>query len=348
ATVTLCMRGAARPRRPHTRDWRSGMRRIIVIAIAASLAVFATLAAASAQTFPNRPITLVVPFPPGGSTGIVARVLAEKMSEPLGQSITIDNRPGAGGLTGGRSVAKSPPDGYTLLATSTGTTAIGPSLNPSAGFDPRKDFAPVGRIGTGFNVVALHPSVPAHTILELIAYAKQNPGKINFGSAGGGTLSHLSGELFAGMAGIKLMHVPYRGNGPAFTDLLGGHILMQFVPIVQAHANIAAGQVRGLAVTGAQRSNLLPELPTVAEAGGPGYEATPQYGLVAPAGTPRPIIDTLNSALRTALASDEVRKRLAVDGADPTPSTPEEHGVLIEQEHAKWSRVVSEIGLKLE
>lgn len=324
------------------------MRSLISAAIAAALATLATIVVASAQGFPNRPITLVVPFPPGGSTGIVARVLADKMSETLGQSVVIDNRPGAGGLTGGRSVAKSPPDGYTLLATSTGTTAIGPSLYPSAGFDPRKDFAPVGRIGTGFNALALHPSLPARTIPELIAYAKQNPGKINFGSAGGGTLSHLSAELFAGMAGIKLTHVPYRGNGPAFTDLLGGHILMQFVPIVQAHANIAAGQVVALGVTGARRSNLLPDLPTVSEAGLPGYEATQQYGLVAPAGTPGPIIEQLNRALRTALASDDVRTRLAADGAEPVPSTPEEHAVLIAEEHAKWSRLVSEIGLKLE
>jgi tripartite-type tricarboxylate transporter receptor subunit TctC len=334
--------------RPEIRLEDAGMRRMMSAAIAAALVAFGAVVAAPAQTFPNRPITLVVPFPPGGSTGIVARVLADKMSETLGQSVVIDNRPGAGGLTGARSVVKSPPDGYTLLATSTGTTAIGPSLFPNAGFDPRKDFAPVGRIGTGFNALALHPSVPARTVPELIAYAKQNPGKITFGSAGGGTLSHLSAELFAGMAGIKLTHIPYRGNAPAFTDLLGGHILMQFVPIVQAHTNIASGQVRALGVTGAQRSNLLPDLPTIAEAGVPGYEATQQYGLVAPAGTPRPIIEQLNRALRTALASDEVRKRLAADGAEPVPSTPEEHAVLNEQEHAKWSRLVNEIGLKLE
>src|SRR5205807_4226217 len=215
-----------------------------IAAAAVCIGAVGAIDAARAQTFPNRPITLVVPFPPGGSTGIVARVIAEKMSEVLGQSVVIDNRPGAGGLTGGRSVAKSAPDGYTLLATSTGTTAIGPSIYPNAGFDPRKDFAPVGRIGTGFNALALNPGVPARTIPELVAYAKQNPGKLHVGSAGGGTLSHLSAELFAGMAGIKLTHVPYRGNGPAFTDLLGGHIQMQFVPIVQAHGNIAGGQVR--------------------------------------------------------------------------------------------------------
>jgi tripartite-type tricarboxylate transporter receptor subunit TctC len=318
---------------------------ILGTALSLASAVFAP---AWAQTYPNRPITMVVPFPPGGSTGIVARVIADKMSETLGYPVVIDNRAGAGGLTGGRSVAKSAPDGYTLLATSTGTTAIGPSIYPNAGFDPRKDFSPVGRIGTGFNAMAVHPSLPVRTVPELIDYAKQNPGKIHFGSAGGGTLSHLSGELFAGLAGIKFTHVPYRGNGPAFTDLLGGHIQMQFVPIVQAHANIAAGQVRALGVTGAHRSKLLPELATVAEAGLPGYEATQQYGLVAAAGTPRPIIDQLNKALRIALDSDEVRKRLAADGAEPTPSTPEEHAILIEEEHAKWSRLTNMIGLKVE
>jgi len=324
------------------------MTRVHCIAIAALLAVLGAATSAGAQEYPNRPITLVVPFPPGGSTGIVARVIADKMSETLGQPVVIDNRPGAGGLTGGRSVAKSSPDGYTLLATSTGTTAIGPSIFPNAGFDPRKDFAPIGRIGTGFNALALNTGVPARTVVELIAYAKQNPGKLHVGSAGGGTLSHLSAELFAGLAGIKLTHVPYRGNGPAFTDLLGGHIQMQFVPIVQAHGNIASGQVRALGVTGAQRSNLFPELPTVAEAGLPGYEATQQYGLVAAAGTPRSIVEILNRALRIALASDEVRKRLATDGAEPTPSTPEEHALLIDEEHAKWTRLVTAIGFKPE
>jgi len=320
---------------------------MIVTAIAAALA---TLSASGvlAQTYPNRPITLVVPFPPGGSTGIVARVLADKMSETLGQPVVIDNRGGAGGLTGGRSVAKSPPDGYTLLATSTGTMAIGPSLYPNSGFDPRKDFAPVGRIGTGFNALVLHQGVPARSVIELIAYAKQNPGKLSVGSAGGGTLSHLSAELFAGLAGIKLQHVPYRGNGPAFTDLLGGHIQMQFVPIVQAHTNIAGGQVRALGVTSATRSRLFPELPTVAESGLPGYEAVQQYGIVAPAGTPRPIIDRLNTAIRAALDTDEVRARLANDGAEPIPSTPEQHAVLLEQEQAKWAKLANDIGLKPE
>ena len=324
------------------------MRKMIFAAVAAASVVIGAVGAAPAQTFPTRPITLVVPFPPGGSTGIVARVIADKMSEVLGQAVVIDNRGGAGGLTGGRSVAKSAPDGYTLLATSTGTTAIGPILNPSSGFDPRKDFATIGRIGTGFNALVVHPSVPARTVLEVIAYAKQNPGKINVGSAGGGTLSHLSAELFAGLAGIKLTHVPYRGNGPAFTDLLGGHILMQFVPIVQAHTNIAGGQVRALGVTGARRSYLLPDLPTIAEAGLPGYEAVQQYGLVAAAGTSRPIIEALNRALRIALEAEEVRKRLAADGAEPTPSTPEEHSALLEQELVKWSRLANEIGLKPE
>jgi tripartite-type tricarboxylate transporter receptor subunit TctC len=273
----------------------------------------------------------------------VARVIADKMSETLGQPVVIDNRPGAGGLTGGRSVAKSAPDGYTLLATSTGTTAIGPSIYPNAGFNPRNDFAPIGRIGTGFSALALNPNVPARTVVELIAYAKQNPGKLHVGSAGGGTLSHLSAELFAGMAGIKLTHVPYRGNGPAFTDVVGGHIQMQFVPIVQAHGNIAEGQVRALGVTSAQRSILFPELPTIAEAGVPGYEATQQYGLVAPAGTPRPIVDRLNAALRHAFADTKVRKTFDEGGMElfpPDQQTPEAASALLKRELKLWGEVI--------
>jgi tripartite-type tricarboxylate transporter receptor subunit TctC len=324
------------------------MRRTIFATIAVALLAFGSIAVVQAQTFPNRAITLVVPFPPGGSTGIVARVIADKMSEVLGQPVVVDNRGGAGGLTGGRSVAKATPDGYTLLATSTGTIAIGPSLYPNSGFDPKKDFAPIGRIGTGFNALVVHPVVPARSVTELIAFAKQNPGKLSVGSAGGGTLSHLSAELFAGLAGIKLTHVPYRGNGPAFTDLLGGHIQMQFVPIVQAHTNIASGQVRALGVTAARRSHLLPELQTIAEAGLPGYEAVQQYGMVAPAGTPPTVVDRLNKALRAALDSADVLERLANDGAEPTPSTPEEFATLIASEEAKWSRLANAIGLKPE
>jgi len=302
--------------------------------------------AAAAQDYPTRPVALVSPFPPGGSVSLVARIVAEKMGETLGQSIVVENRGGAGGTIGARSVAKSPPDGYTLLLGYTGTLAIGPSMYPNAGFDPRKDFAPVGRIGTAPTLLVVHPSVPLHSVAELIAYAKANPGKLNFGSAGIGTVGHLAGELMATMAGLRLVHVPYKGTGPAITDLLGGHIPMMFTPVPTAHAQAESGLLRALAVTGAERSSLLPDLPTVAESGLPGYEAALRYGLVAPAGTPRAIIERLNKELRTALAAEDVRSRLAADGAEVLPSTPEQYAADIDREEATWSKVVNALGLR--
>jgi tripartite-type tricarboxylate transporter receptor subunit TctC len=301
---------------------------------------------AAAQDYPTRPVVLVSPFPPGGSVSLVARIVAERMGETLGQSIVVENRGGAGGTIGARSVAKSAPDGYTLLLGYTGTLAIGPSMYPNAGFDPRKDFAPVGRIGTAPMLLVVHPSLPVHSVAELIAYAKANPGKLNFGSAGIGTVGHLAGELMATMAGLKLVHVPYKGTGPAITDLLGGHIPMMFTPIPTAHAQATSGLLRALAVTSAERSSLLPDLPTVAESGLAGYEAALRYGLVAPAGTPRAIIDRLNKELRVALAAEDVRSRLAADGAEVLPSTPEQYAADIDREEATWSKVVTALGLK--
>ena len=316
----------------------------------AALALIAMLGlgAAAAQEYPNRPITLVVPFPPGGSTTIVARIVADKLSEALGQQIVVDNRGGAGGTIATRAVSKATPDGYTILLGYTGTLAIGPTLYPTAGYDPRKDFDAIGLIGHAPNSLVVHPSFNVQSVKDLVAHAKANPGKVNYGSAGVGTVSHVSGVYFASAAGIELTHVPYKGTGPALTDLLGGHIPMAFAPIPATHANIAEGKLRGLAVTSAKRSSLLPDVPTIAEAGIPGFEASLYYGLVAPAGTPRPIIDKLNKALRTALASDEVRKRLATDGAEPTPSSPEEYAAQIDREETKWSKVVKDSGAKAE
>jgi tripartite-type tricarboxylate transporter receptor subunit TctC len=277
---------------------------------------------------------------------LVARIVAERMSETLGQSIVVENRGGAGGTIGARYVAKSAPDGYTLLLGYTGTLAIGPTLYANAGFEPRKDFAAVGRIGSAPTMLVVHPSLPVHSVAELIAYARTNPGKVNFGSAGIGTVGHLAGELLATMAGVKLTHVPYKGTGPALTDLLGGHIPMMFTPIPTAHGQAEAGLLRALAVSSAQRSKLLPDLPTVAESGLPGYEAALRYGLVAPAGTPRAIVERLNKELRLALAADDVRMRLATDGAEVLPSTPEEYAADIDREETTWSKVVSALGLK--
>ena len=216
---------------------------------AAILGLVAAINSAYAQNYPTRAITLVIPFAPGGSTSIVGRAIADKMSELLGEKVAVDNRPGAGGTVGTKAVAKSDPDGYTLLLGYTGNLAIGPSLYRNPGYDPRKDFAPIGMIGNAPNSLVVHPSFPAKTVAELVAYAKANPGKVNFGSAGAGTASHITGEYFARAAGIKLVHIPYKGTGPVLTDLLGGHIPMAFAPIPASHTNVAAGKLRALAVT---------------------------------------------------------------------------------------------------
>jgi tripartite-type tricarboxylate transporter receptor subunit TctC len=301
-----------------------------------------------AQDYPNRPITLIVPFPPGGSTTIVGRIIADKMSEVLGQSIVVDNRGGAGGTIGSRTVAKSAGDGYTILLGYTGTLAIGPSLYGNVGYDPRTDFEPIGRIGTAPNTLVVHPSMPVRSVPELIAYAKANPGKVNYGSAGIGTVSHVCGEYFATAAGVKITHVPYKGTGPAIIDLLGGHIPMAFAPVPATHENAKTGMLRMLAVTSAVRSTLLPDVPTIAEAALPGFEAVLRYGLVAPPGTPRPIIEKLNAALNTVLTSPDVRARLAIEGAEPLPSTPAEYAADIDREETQWSKVVKASGAKAE
>jgi tripartite-type tricarboxylate transporter receptor subunit TctC len=313
---------------------------------------------AQAQTFPNRTITLLIPFAPGGSTSIVGRVIADKMSELLGEKVVVDNRPGAGGTVGTKAVAKSDPDGYTILLGYTGTLGIGPSLYKNAGYDPRKDFAPIGLIGNAPNSLVVHPSFPAKSVAELIAYAKANPGKVNFGSAGAGTVSHITGEYFARSAitgeyfarsaGITLVHIPYKGTGPALTDLLGGHIPMAFAPIPASHANVSAGLLRALAVTSTTRSGLLPDVPTIAESGLPGFDASLYYGLVAPAGTARPVIDKLNRELRAALASNEVKKQLGLDGTEITPGTPEDYADFIDKDEKKWSQLVKASGVEQE
>jgi tripartite-type tricarboxylate transporter receptor subunit TctC len=319
---------------------------LLVGALAAGLGLQA--APTAAQDYPSRPITLVVPFPPGGSTTIVARIVADKMSEALGQSIVVDNRGGAGGTIGSRAVSKSAPDGYTILLGYSGTLAIGPTLYGNVGYDPRKDFDPIGRIGTAPNTLVVHPSVPVHSVAELIAYAKANPGKVNYGSAGIGTVSHVCGEYFANVAGVTLTHIPYKGTGPAIIDLLGGHIPMAFAPVPATHENAQSGKLRMLAVTSAMRSTLLPDVPTIAEAALPGFEAVLRYGLVAPPGTPRAIIARLNAALNAALTSEDVRARLAIDGAEPLPGTPADYGADIDREETQWSKVVKASGAKAE
>jgi tripartite-type tricarboxylate transporter receptor subunit TctC len=310
-----------------------------------AVAMTACAGTAAAQDYPSRPITLIVPYPAGGGNDVLGRLVGEKMSKSLKQTIVVENRGGAGGTIGTRQVAKSAPDGYTMLI-ATSSLAINPSLYPNVGYDPRKDFAPIGLIASSANVVLVHPSVPVKSIRELIALAKKSPGKLNFASTGSGSSVHLAAELFAAMAGIKINHVPYRGSGPALNDLLGGHVTMMFSTLPSAIGIVRGGKVRALAVTGAKRSNVFPELPTIAEAGLPGYEAELHYGLVAPAGTPRAAIDKLNAALREALNDASLRERLAREGAVALPSTPEQYASDIDAEEKKWSKIIRDAGVK--
>jgi tripartite-type tricarboxylate transporter receptor subunit TctC len=322
--------------------------RAVLTSITVLTAVSGLATIAAAQNYPTRPITLVVPFPPGGSTTIVARIVTDRMADAIGQQFVVDNRGGAGGTLGTRQVAKSAPDGYTIALGYTGTLAVGPSLFPNAGYDVRADFAPIGRIGVAPSTIVVHPSFPVHSVADLIAYAKANPGRVNYGSAGIGTVGHVAGEYFAIETGIKLTHIPYKGTGPAVTDLLGGHIPLSFSPIPAVHESAKNGLLRMLAVTSVKRSALVPDMPTVAESGVPGFDAVLRYGLVAPAGTPRPIIERLNAALRATLASDGVRSRLAVEGAEPLPSTPAEYAADIDREETQWSKVIKASGAKAE
>ena len=312
------------------------------------LTLIAVFAAAQAQDYPTRSITLVVPYAAGGGNDLLARIAAEKMTKSLGQQVVIENRPGAGGSTATRAVAKSAPDGYTLVIGGTGTLAVNPTLYGNVGYDPRKDFAPVGLIGTSALVVLVTPSLPVRSIRDLIALAKKEPGKINYASAGVGSGIHLGTVLFEMMADIKLTHVPYRGSAPALTDLIGGHVSVYFSSLPPVGGLASEGKVRALAVTDSKRSPVFPDLPTVAEAGLPGYDSVLHYGIVAPAGTPKPIIDKLSAALREAVSAPDTKERMAKDGTEPLPSTPEEYAADIDREETKWSAVVRKSGAKPE
>jgi tripartite-type tricarboxylate transporter receptor subunit TctC len=316
----------------------------------AILVALALLGAAPAagQDYPARPITLVVPYAAGGGNDVMARIVAERMSRTLGQQIVIENKGGAGGSIATRQIAKAAPDGYTLGLGGTGTLAINSTLYPNVGYDPRKDFAPVGLIATSALVVLVNPAVAAHSLAELIALARRDSGKLNYASAGAGSGIHLGSELFATMAGIKLTHIPYKGSSPALADLIGGHVAIYFSSLPPAISLVKEGKVRALAVTGPQRSRSFPELPTVAEAALPGYEAVLHYGIVAPAGTPRAIVDKLNAALNAALAEADVRARIVADGAEPLGGTPEEYAADIDREETKWSKIVKLSGARAE
>ena len=318
------------------------------VLVAAQAIVACTVTPAVAQTYPTRPVVIVVPFAAGGGNDVLARLLAQRMGAALGQQFVIENRPGAGGTLGARAVAKAPPDGYTLMVGHSGVFGIAPSLYANPGYDPRKDFAPIGLIGSYQQVLVVHPSLPVRTVADLIALAKKEPGRITYATAGIGSGSHLSTELFAALADVNLTHVPYRGTGAMQADLAGGHVAMSITTLPSVISAVRGSLLRAIAVTDAVRSPMLPELPTIAEAGVPGYAAVIHYGMVAPGGTHRAIVNRLNTELNAALASEEVRARIADEGGDPLPGTPEQQAADIDAEETKWGALVKTLGIKAE
>ena len=303
---------------------------------------------AAAQVYPTRPVTIVVPFAAGGANDILARLIAQHMGRALGQQFVIENRGGAGGTIGARSVAKAAADGYTLMVGHSGVFGIAPALYADPGYDPVRDFAPIGLIASYQQVVVVHPSLPVRSVADLIALARKDSGKITYATAGVGSGSHVSTELFAVMADVKLTHVPYRGTGAMLGDLVGGHVDMSITTFPSVFGQLRSGGLRPIAVTGETRSSIFPDLPTVAESGVPGYVAVIHYGMVAPAGTSRAILDRLNVELRAALGSEDVRERIAEEGGESLLGTPDQQAVDIRNEEAKWGALVRKLGIRSE
>jgi tripartite-type tricarboxylate transporter receptor subunit TctC len=322
------------------------MSNMVRLLAAIVLSLFANLA--DAQDYPTRPITLVVPYPAGGGVDAMARIVADKLSVALGQQVVVDNRGGGSGLVGTRAVIRAAPDGYTLLLGHTGTISINPSLYANSGYDPRKDLAAVGLIASMPVALIANPAFPANTIGEMIALMKANPGKYNIGTSAVGTGGYLSAELFKSVTGVDAQIVPYKGTAGVMNDLLGGHVPVAFGVLPPALGNIQSGTLRVMAVLGPARFSLLPDVPTAAESGMPGFSSVLHYGLLAPAGTPAAIIARLNKELRVLTDNDEVRKRIHLEGGDPLTSSPEEYAADIDAEETKWSTLIRKLNLKVE
>src|SRR6202167_3413515 len=323
--------------------------RLTTIAAAiAAIVAFGLCRPVAADNYPSRPIVLVIPLPPGGTNDIMARSVADKMSAALGQQIVIENRnAGGSGTVGTRQVAHATPDGYTIILGYTSTLATGPNLYKDVGYDPRKDFAPIGLIATAPALLLVYKDLPAHTVGELIALMKSAKEPYQVGTPGIGTVNYLASVLFARQAGVQVEQIPEKGSNPLITDMIGGFVKVGFNPIPVSRAALDGGFIRALAVTSQKHSTLMPQLPTLAESGLPGFDATLSYGLLAPAGTPRPIIERLNKELRAALALEEVRKRIIFEGGEPESTTPEEHAAIIDREETKWSTVIHGAGISL-
>ena len=313
-------------------------RAIVVLSVISS--------SAFAQTYPSKPIRYIVPFPPGGGQDLVVRALAPRMTEALGQPVLVDNRPGAATMVGAELAAKSPPDGYTVFNGSNTTLSINPNLYSKVPYDPVKDFAPVTYIASLPNLLVVHPSLPVRTVKELAALARAKPGQLNFGSSGTGTPAQLAGVMFGDAAGVKLVHVPYRGSSQALTALISGETQIMFSSITSTLPFVKSGRMRAIAVTGAKRSLAAPELPTVAESGFPGFEAVTWYGLFVPAGTPAPVIGRLNAEMVKILHAPDFRDWLVTQGADPVGGTPEELAAFVKSELVKYAKIVKASGMR--
>jgi len=319
------------------------VRRMILLA-AGLAALLAT--AAAAQDYPTKPVRMIIPFPPGGSNDVVGRVIATHLGERLGKQVIVDNRAGAGGVIGTEVAANAPPDGYTLLIIS-----IAHAVNPwlyKLNYDPIKSFVPIGILASGPNVLAINPELPVNSVKELVALAKQKPGELQYASAGVGSFQHLGAELFKLEAGVDMLHVPFKGGGPAMIDVIGGHTKLLFSSLVQTTPHIKSGKLKPLGTGGLKRNPVLPDVPTIAEAGVPGYEAVNWWGLVAPAGTPQAVIDKVYAALVAVQDSPEVQKQFATEGAEVVKMSPAEFGDYMQKETQKWERVVKEGHIKAE
>jgi tripartite-type tricarboxylate transporter receptor subunit TctC len=323
---------------------RSALLTLIACALVASVAA----PPAQAQSFPSKPVRMVIPFPPGGPLDAVGRTIAQKLTEAWGQNVLVDNRPGAGGNIGADLVAKSAPDGYTVVMGALSTHAVNPSLYPKMPYDAIKDFAPISLVAVTPNVLVVNPSLPVNTAREFIAYAKANPGKLAFGSGSNGSAGHLAGELFKAETGADMLHVPFKGAAPAMQALLAGDTQLMFDNLASSTPQVKAGKLRALAVTTAQRSKLAPELPTLAEAGLPGFDITTWFGLLAPAGTPPDVIARWNSEVTRILNAPEVRERLLLLGVEPAPNSPQAFAQFIGSEMAKYARIVKLSGAKVD
>ncbi len=323
-------------------------RNVIFTAATLGLGLLAAAPVMAQAPYPNKSITIIVPFPAGGTTDILARIVGQALTTELGQSVVVDNRAGAGGNIGGQLAAKAPADGYTLFMGTVGTQAINAALYKKMPFDPIKDFAPLSRVANVPNLLVANPKQPYKNVQELIAYAKAHPGEVYFASSGNGTSIHLSGELFALMAKVDIVHVPYKGSAPAMTDLLGNQTAIMFDNLPSAIQHVRSGKLRALAVTTARRSPELPDVPTIAEAGVPGYEAASWFGLLAPAATPAPIVAKLNAAIVKVLAQPDVKKKIKEQGAETYSETPEHFAAFILQETVKWGKVVRESGASVD